>query len=210
MIYNYLNAVKSTHFIICILIIFLTVFLINKSNITIKGVIGLFFGILISWYYIDKIITDDNKQDNIKLIIKEIPLLKLLQNENQLINLYFTNKTLRQYDIINYNESIQHANAFIEVYNRIMNNTDLVYSQYNVLEKHFYLCIEKFKQIEYNIPNQKNIREYLNNTNNKLYDILQKYINTVNDKLEKNINIDINTKINFNHKIKAYNQFNYL
>ena len=104
MIYNYLNAVKSTHFIICILIIFLRVFLINKSNITIKGVIGLFFGILISWYYIDKIITDDNKQDNIKLIIKEIPLLKLLQNENQLINLYFTNKTLRQYDIINYNE----------------------------------------------------------------------------------------------------------
>ena len=36
-------------------------------------------------------------------------------------------------------------------------NSELSHYQFDKLEKHRYLCLEYFRQIEYNIPNQKNV-----------------------------------------------------
>ena len=61
------------------------------------------------------------------------------------------------YDIINFNNSVINAILFIKVFKRIESGSKLRHYQFDILEKHRYLCLEYFRQIEYNITNQKNI-----------------------------------------------------
>ena len=138
MIYNYLNLADSHKvFIECIFIIFLSVYLFNKLNISIKGVLGFFVGIIAAWFYYDKIISiKNNKNNNLEKIKKEFPILKPLNDESDLILFYYNNKNLSNYDIINFYESINNAILFIEVYNRIIKGTQLGHYQYDILEKH--------------------------------------------------------------------------
>tara|TARA_B100000902_G_C27320479_1_gene924059 strand:+ start:5370 stop:6014 length:645 start_codon:yes stop_codon:yes gene_type:complete len=213
MIYNYLNLANSHKvFIECIFIIFITVYLFNKLNISIKGVLGFFVGIIIAWFYYDKIISIKNaKSNNIEKLKEEMPILKTLNNEEDLILFYYNNKNLANYDIINYYESINNAKLFVEVYNRIMNGTDLAHYQYDILEKHMILCLNHFNKIEFNVPNQNNVNIYLKKNLEILNTILSKYLNKIIFYLNKNKDTDVFVKKNdLNPKVKEFNKFNYI
>jgi len=213
MIYNYLNLAHSHKvFIECIFIIFITVYLFNKLNISIKGVLGFFVGIIIAWFYYDKIIfIKSAKNNNIEKLKDEMPILKSLNNENELILFYYNNNNLINYDVINYYESINNAKLFVKVYNGIMSDTVLPYYQYDILEKHMILCLNHFNKIEFNIPNQNNVNIYLKQNLEILNTILSKYLNKIIIHLNKNKNIDIFVKKNdLNPKVKEFNKFNYI
>jgi len=210
MIYNYLNLADSHKvFIECILIIFVSIFLFNKLNISMKGILGFFIGIIFAWFYYDKIVSiKQSKNNNIEEIKKEIYILKPLNNENELILFYYNNKTLINYDVINFYESVNNAIAFIEVYNRIMMDTQLAYYQYDILEKHMILCLEHYSKIEFSISNQKDINKYLKYNLDNLNKILSKYMNKVILHLSKNTTTDIFTKKQpLNPKVKEYNKY---
>jgi len=211
MINNYLNLADSHKvFIECILIIFLSVYLFNKLNVSLKGVLGFFVGLIFAWLYYDKIISiKKQKNNNLDDIKKQFPILKSLNNENDLILFYYNNKNLANYDIINYYQSINNAILFVEVHNRIMMNTQLGYYQYDVLEKHMILCLQHYNKIEFSISNQKDINNYLKNNLEALNKILSKYMNKVILHLNKNTTTtDIFVKKNdLNPKVKEYNKY---
>jgi len=213
MIYNYLNLTDSHKvFIECIFIIFLSVYLFNKLNVSIKGVLGVFVGIIIAWFYYDKIISiKKQKNKNLDEMKQQIPILKSLNDETDLILFYYNNKNLSNYDIINYYQSVNNAILFIEIYNRIMKNTQLGYYQYDVLEKHMILCLQHYNKIEFSISNQKDVNNYLKHNLENLNSILSKYMNKVILHLNKNNTTDIFVKKNdLNPKVKEYNKYDYI
>ena len=206
MIYNYLELLNSPKILlICIFIIFLSVYIFKKININ-----GIFIGIAICWYYIDKKIAIKNKNKNMTLkIINELPILRELEDYEDLTLFYYKNKSLIDYDIINFNNSISSAISFTKVFKRILNKSELSHYQFDILEKHRYLCLEYFKNIELNIPNQKNVIEYLRNNLHELSIILNKYL-TENLKILNNNNYDIYYKFINTSKVKEFNKYSYI
>ena len=212
MIYNYLNLEKSKKvYLECIVIIFLSVFVFSRLNINFKGVLGFGLGLFFSWIYYDKVVSlNKNKNEEIEIIKNEIPLLKSL-NDNDLIKFYYDNRNLINYDVINFYQSINNAILFLEVYDRILKNSQLGHFQYNVLEKHMILCLKHFSNIEFNIPNQKNVIKYLRQNLNNLNIILGKYLNIAFLHLKDLDNVDIFCKKDkFNLKVKEYNKYDYV
>ena len=212
MIYNYLESIISKKLLIlCIIIIFLSVFTFENINITLKGIFGILIGLFICWFYVDHKITKINDNlDVINNVITEMPNLKSIENEVDILFFYYDNKALKDYDIINFDKSIKNAINFIEVYNRINLNTDLQYYQFDILEKHRYLCLEYFRQIEYNIPNQPNIIKHMEDNLNLLNIILSKYIYKILNKLENNKKVTIYSKFNILNKVKEFNKYDYI
>lgn len=212
MIYNYLNLEKSKKvYLECIVIIFISVFIFSRLNINFKGIIGFMIGIFIAWIYYDKIVSlNNNKLIEIEDIKNKIPLLKSL-NDYDLIKFYYDNRSLINYDVVNYYQSINNAILFIEVYDRITKNSQLGHFQYDILEKHMLLCLKNFSNIEFNIPNQKEVVVYIRQNLNNLNIILSKYLNKAYIHLKQTDNIDIfHKKEKFNLKVKEYNKYDYI
>ena len=212
MLYNYLESLKSQKILVlCVFIIFFSMYAFDRINITVRGVFGIFIGLIISWYFIDKKITVKN--ENKELILKitnELPILKDLENEDELILFYYDNKVLLDYDIINFNNSIVNAINFIKVFKRIDAGSELGHYQFDILEKHRYLCLEYFRQIEYNITNQKNIIKYMKSNIFKLTKILDRYLTKNIKMLDDNSNYDIYHKFINKSKVKEFNKYNYI
>jgi len=212
MLYNYLESLKSQKILVlCVFIIFVSMYTFDRINITSKGVFGIFIGLIICWYFIDKKITikNDNKELILK-IINELPLLKDLENEEDLILFYYDNKVLLDYDIINFNNSVINAINFIKVFKRIDIGSELGHYQFDILEKHRYLCLEYFRQIEYNIPNQKNIIKYMKSNLLALSKILDKYLTKNLKKLDNDNNYDIYYKFINKSRVKEFNKYDYI
>ena len=209
MIYNYLELLKSQKiFLVCIVIIFISIYIFDRINVNVKGTIGIFIGLIICWYFIDKKNTIKNENKNMIYEIKqELPVLKQLEDYDDLILFYFKNKSLIDYDIINFDNSISNAISFIKVFKRIISKSELSHYQFDILEKHRYLCLEYFRNIELNIPNQKNLIEYLRNNLDELSLILNKYL-TNNLKILNNNDYDIYYKFINTSKVKEFNKYN--
>ena len=211
MIYKYLELIKSQKILlICIITIFISIYIFDRININYNGTLGIFIGLIICWYLIDKKITIKNENKNmISKIIKELPILKELETYEDFLLFYYKNKSLIDYDIINFDNSILNAINFIKVYKRIENKSKLSHYQFDILEKHRYLCLEYFKNIELNIPNQKDVVEYLRNNIDELSLILNKYLNK-NLKLLNSNNYDIYYKFINTSKVKEFNKYDYI
>ena len=211
MIYNYLELLKSQKiFLICIFIIFISIYIFDRINIKINGTIGIFIGLIICWYLIDKKNTIKNENKNmISKIINELPILKDLEINEDFLLFYYKNKFLIDYDVINFDNSISNAISFVKVFNRIENNSKLSHYQFDILEKHRYLCLEYFKNIELNVPNQKDVIEYLRNNLNELSMILDRYLSK-NLKILNSNNYDIYYKFINTSKVKEFNKYNYI
>jgi hypothetical protein len=211
MIYNYLESLKSQKILIlCVFILFISTYVFDRINITLKGIFGIFIGLIICWYFIDKKITIKNEnKELISKIVNELPILKELEDEEELILFYYNNKTLIDYDIINFDNSILNSINFIKVFKRIDIDSDLAHYQFDVLEKHRYLCLEYFRQIEYNIPNQKNIINYMKENLDLLSSILNKYLNKNIKKLSHD-KYDIHYKFINKSKVKEFNKYDYI
>lgn len=211
MIYKYLESIKSQKiFLICIFTIFISIYIFNRININYNGTIGIFIGLIICWYLIDKKITikNENKYMTSK-IIEELPILKELESYHDFLLFYYKNKSLIDYDIINFDNSVSNAISFIKVFERIENKSKLFHYQFDILEKHRYLCLEYFKNIELNIPIQKNVVKYLRSNLEELSIILDKYLNK-NLKLLNNNNYDIYYKFINRSKVKEFNKYDYI
>jgi hypothetical protein len=211
MIYKYLELIKSQKILlICIITIFISIYIFDRISINYNGTLGIFIGLIICWYLIDKKITIKNENKNmISKIIKELPILKELETYEDFLLFYYKNKSLIDYDIINFDNSILNAINFIKVYKRIENKSKLSHYQFDILEKHRYLCLEYFKNIELNIPNQKDVVEYLRNNIDELSLILNKYLNK-NLKLLNSNNYDIYYKFINTSKVKEFNKYDYI
>lgn len=211
MLYNYLESLKSQKILIlCIFIIFMSMFVFDRININVKGIFGIFIGLIISWYFIDRKITIKNENKELILkIIDELPILKELENEEEFILFYYKNKVLLDYDIINFDNSVLNAINFIKVFKRIDMKSELSHYQFDILEKHRYLCLEYFRQIEYNIPNQKNIINYMKENLDELSNILNKYLNK-SLKILNNDKYDIYYKFINTSKVKEFNKYDYI
>ena len=87
MIYNYLELLKSQKiFLVCIVIIFISIYIFDRINVNVKGTIGIFIGLIICWYFIDKKNTIKNENKNMIYEIKqELPVLKQLEDYDDLI-----------------------------------------------------------------------------------------------------------------------------
>ncbi len=211
MIYKYLELIKSQKILlICIITIFISIYIFDRININYNGTLGIFIGLIICWYLIDKKITIKNENKNmISKIIKELPILKELETYEDFLLFYYKNKSLIDYDIINFDNSILSAINFIKVYKRIENKSKLSHYQFDILEKHRYLCLQYFKNIELNIPNQKDVVKYLRNNLDELFLILNKYLSK-NLKLLNNNNYDIYYKFVNTSKVKEFNKYDYI
>ena len=211
MIYKYLELIKSQKILlISIITIFISIYIFDRININYNGTIGIFIGLIICWYLIDKKITIKNENKNmISKIIKELPILKELETYEDFLLFYYKNKSLIDYDIINFDNSILSAINFIKVYKRIENKSKLSHYQFDILEKHRYLCLQYFKNIELNIPNQKDVVKYLRNNLDELSLILNKYLSK-NLKLLNNNNYDIYYKFVNTSKVKEFNKYDYI
>ena len=206
--FNYLNSIKYNDYIIGLLIVCFTIILIDRTNMTTNGILSLFFGISLFLLYVNyKFTIESDKSNNNELIVKEKEILEPLKNQSDILNFYNKYKYLEQYNSNNFNQSIKNAISFYKVYDRIMSNSQLKYYQFNILEKHMYLCIDYFTHIQYNIPNQKLILIELEKSINELRQILEIKFKEVIIFLQNNDNLNIYSKVNFYNKIKPYNSF---
>lgn len=208
MIYLF-NLITYYDYLIFLIIICLCIFFISNSNISIKGTLSIFFAIIIFYIYLEynfkKQFQNNNDIDN---IISQKPILSPLKSYSNIIYFFNQHKYLEQYDVTNFNLSIKHTVSFIEVYNRIIKNSSLKYYQFDILQKHYLLAIQSFKNIQFNIPNQKSVLIELEKSINNLNKILSsKFYEIINILENDNSELNIYSKINFFHKIKPYNLF---
>ena len=183
MIYNYINSIHSKEtLILCIIIIFYTVYIINSSNLSIKGTIGFIISLLLVWYIIgkEKSIT---KKHNILIhnIIDEIPILEKLSKYENILMFFYNNKMLINQDYIHYKQSINYCIEMISLYELIKKQSKLEDSyykrtkyNYDIMLNKYYHCINNFKSMEFNVFNYPLI-----NNINKLNNILLQYINEI-------------------------------
>ena len=206
--FNYLNSINYSDYLIGLIIICFTIILIDRTNMTTNGILSLFLGISLFLLYLNFNFTIESENaNNNELIVKEKEILKPLKNQNDILNFYNKYKYLEQYNSSNFNQSIKNAISFYKVYERIMSNSQLKYYQFNLLEKHMYLCIENFTHIQYNIPNQKLILIELEKCINELKQILEIKFREVLKTLQSNNNLNIYSKVDFYNKVKPYNLF---
>lgn len=175
----------------------ISIFVINISKFDFKSIFGMFIGLLICWYLIDRKISIklNNKADN---IINKNNILELLKDDIKLLKFYNKNKTFNDYDPVNFNNSIRNAISSVKVYKRILNDTHLPWYQYDIYIKHYNQCIRYFQNVEFSIPNQKNIRKEINKQLNILISILDKYKNEILIFLKKNKNYNTTIKHTLN------------
>lgn len=208
MIYNYLNSINHSDYLIGILIIASTIILIDRSNISIKGTLSIFIGTFIFFLYISYNYQElEKKNDDIQKIIEKKPKLKSLKFHHDILNFYNKYKYLEQYDPSNFNDSIKNASAFFLVYERIMKDSSLKFYQFDVLQNHMKMCIDDFTNIQFNIPNQKLVISALKECVIELSIILNSKYKEVVSFLNKDKNLNIYSKIDFDNKVKPYNSF---
>ena len=198
--------VESIDYLKFIILLFTSSFLIHYSNISIKGLFGIIFGLLIIYFLIYRSYQTKNKYtDKLNEIKKKIPLLKS-NNEVEILKFFNKNFYLMKFDKINFIKSIKSINLFIIIYHDILNNLLILNNyKYNILEKYKYLAIKYFNNIQYNI--------YLNHESIKLFkneilalqNILDIYFFNIKKKIG-NRNFNIYYKDIDDNKVNPYNK----
>jgi len=198
--------VESIDYLKFIILLFTSSFLIHYSNISIKGLFGIIFGLLIIYFLIYRSYQTKNKYtDKLNEIKKKIPLLKS-NNEVEILKFFNKNFYLMKFDKINFIKSIKSINLFIIIYHDILNNLSILNNyKYNILEKYKYLAIKYFNNIQYNI--------YLNHESIKLFkneilalqNILDIYLSNIKKKIG-NRNFNIYYKDIDDNKVNPYNK----
>ena len=208
MIY-FLNLITYYDYLIFLIVTCLCIFFFSNSNISIKGTLSVFFAIIIFYIYLEYNFKKQFQNNNdIENIITQKPILTPLKSYTDLINFFNEHKYLEQYDVTNFNQSIKHTVSFIEVYNRITKNSSLKYYQFDILQKHYMLSVKSFKNLQFNIPNQKSVLiEFEKSINNLNHILSNKLYEVVNFLESNNTELNIYSKVDFFNKIKPYNLF---
>lgn len=214
MIYNYINSIYSKNVILTsILIVFYTIYSINNSNLSIKGIIGMILSLIIAWYIIDKDKNTTSKHDMlIKSIVKEIPILKKLIKHENILMFFYNNRDLINHDYIHYKKSVNSCIELINKYENIKKKYNLhnksyktISYDYDIALNNFYSSINNFKSMEFNVFNYP-----LANESEKLNKILLYYIDDITYMNNNNIKINGFTtynKIIYNHPLEFNNEF---
>ena len=198
--------IESIDYLKFIILLFTSSFLIHYSNISIKGLFGIIFGLLIIYFLIYRSYQNDNKyNDKLNEIKKKIPLLKS-NNEVEILKFFNKNFYLMKFDKINFIKSIKSINLFIDIYHDILNNFSILNNyKYNILEKYKYLTIKYFNNIQYNIYlNYESVKLFKNEIL-ALQNILDIYLSNVKKKIG-NRNFNIYYKDIDDYKVNPYNK----
>ena len=198
--------IESIDYLKFIILLFTSSFLFHYSNISIKGLFGIIFGLLIIYFLIYRSYQNDNKyKDKLNEIKKKIPLLKS-NNEVEILKFFNKNFYLMKFDKINFIKSIKSINLFIDIYHDILNNFSILNNyKYNILEKYKYLTIKYFNNIQYNIYlNYESVKLFKNEIL-ALQNILDIYLSNVKKKIG-NRNFNIYYKDIDDNKVNPYNK----
>ena len=186
---NFFKITYEKDYLKYFIILFAVLLSFNVSNLNVKNILSIiiaFVLILILNYFNN--INENKIQDRYKKIKKEIKFLENIY-DNDFLDFYDKNKVFMQYDIYNFKKSILNLEQFIEVYNRISMNSHLKHYQFNILEQKMYLCLHHFKSIEFNIPINKKLIEYLKDEYKNLYNLFYKYMKKTIKNLDDDIHI---------------------
>ena len=199
-IYNSINNIDNKYKLLFIILFFFIIFIINRSNLNIKGIVGIIISFIIIYIFIDKLNTKKNKQyDDYNQIIKDMPVLENIRDHKILATIYYDSRTLFKYDNINMKDSILNIKSFLEIYQDIKNNIKEIKYNYDIMLKHYYLCIDSFKSIEYSITNSPQLKRHFMKQLQVLDNELQHYLNEIQE--INNNDIELNGYYVYKNKI---------
>lgn len=200
--------IDSIEYLKYIILIFFVSFLIQYSNISLRGLIGIFFGLIIVSVIIYNNYNDQNKQSNyIMEIKKQIPLLKDI-NDINILEFYYKNYYLSENDRDNFKKSIKNIVIFLSLYKELKNSLLLVHYKYQVLEKYMYLAVKYFSKIQFNIYLNRESIHLFSNEVLKLQNILHRYALDAR-KYANKFNYNLFYKSDLNDSIIPYNKLDY-
>ena len=182
MIYQYINKLDSSFFLLLLIILLCISYSINNLNYSIKGIVGILIGIIIIWFLVDKKKYDLSK-DKLKInnILKKNPLLLSLKNKNEIILFYNDCITFSTFDYSNFKKSVTYFGKFIEIYDFILksykSNSKYLSYYYDILLQKSDLCIYYFKNLQFTLPVYL-LEDFYKKTNNLNY-ILKTHINHI-------------------------------
>tara|TARA_B100000886_G_scaffold570_1_gene423 strand:- start:1210 stop:1821 length:612 start_codon:yes stop_codon:yes gene_type:complete len=201
--------VDSVDYLKYTILIFLVSFLVQYSNISVRGLIGIFFGLIIISLIIYNNFYNETKEKNyITQIKKKIPLLNDI-NDINILEFYYKNYYLSKNDQNNFKKSIDNIVIFLNLYQELKKSSFLINYKYEVLEKYMYLTIKYFSNIQLNIYLNKESLNLFSNEIIKLENILDKYILDIKKYINKYSNYNIFYKNNIHDSIIPYNKLNY-
>ena len=190
------------------ILLFFISFLVQYSNISVRGLIGIFFGVIIISLVIYSNFYNETKQKNhIMEIKKKIPLLNNI-NDINILEFYYKNYYLSKNDQNNYKKSIDNIIIFLNLYEELKKSSFLIHYKYDVLEKYMYLTIKYFSNIQLNIYLNKESLNIFSNEIIKLQNILDKYILDIKKYVNRSSGYNIEYKNTFD-SIIPYNKFHY-
>lgn len=167
-----------------IIIIFLTFF---SLKLEIKKIFFLFL-ILCFFLYKKKLDYDETNNK-----IKSYPELKNLNND--LINFYFNNNYLSNFDSVNFNESLKYTKKFIDLYNDIKDDP-IKYYHNDILNSYKLKSLKSLENIQFSIQSN-------NNDLTQKINLLNKLLSKYKLKIANNKNINIYTK--YYDELKPFN-----
>ena len=123
---------------------------------------------------------------------------ELIHFNNDLINFYFENSYLINFDSVNFYQSLRYTKKFIDLYNNITDDP-IKYYKFDILQNYKLNALKSFENIQYSIPSNKKNNSNLTQKIIILNRILSKY------KLKSTSNKNINIYTKYFDTIKAFN-----
>ena len=202
--------IDSVDYLKYLIMIFFVSFLFQYSNISVRGLIGIFFGIIAISLIIFNNFNNEARQKNyITEIKKELPLLSNI-NDINILEFYHRNYYLSKNDRSNFKKSIENIVIFLNLYKELKKSSFLIHYKFDVLEKYMYFTLKYFSNIQLNIYLNKEYINIFSNEINKLQNILNKYILDIKKiNLTKSSNYNIEYKNYLNDSVIPYNKFYY-
>lgn len=209
-IYFKLSTINSSELFIYIIIIIISITIINYYNISFKGIIGLFIGLIIAYiFYNKKILELSAYNNNLKLKLELIkPSPKLFNKYPDLINLFFNIREFYDYNNKAMENCIENVDSILQLYSDI--NIGIKYCDKNVdvikiLKNN---ALNNLHSIIFSLENNKILEKKLKKALNELHIILNYFEDNVIDICNKKIDkygYTYDKKYIYKNGPKAYN-----
>lgn len=211
-LYKHIDSWDGTRLYTYVVVFIVVLWFFSTKNININLLFGLIIaGFIINYMNQRTINANDTYKDNMN-IKKEAIKPKLSDESNtqeDIVNFFFSIQDLYYYNPLQYEEVIKKVNIFFDLYKVCFVDNSQSSTNYALMEQSKRDALNALASIIYNLPEDKRVRNILNNATNVLDEILTNHLDhisylTDNELYKKNYNV--NTQI-INYGSKPYNEY---
>lgn len=210
-LYKYIDTWDGKMLFTYISIFLFVLWYFSTKKIGTNFLVSLIVAAFVINYFNHKTITSvDSKKDIIKLKKEHIkPKTKNGFKHHDVVNFLFSVQDLYHYNPLQYEHMVKYVDEFFEMYTICFVDKQSSYYNYGLM-KHAKRCaLNSLSSIIFSLPNDKRIREKVNNASVILDDILTKYLDHISFLIDEHIyknGYNVNTKI-IDYGPKAFNEY---